>query len=150
MLNTAQRHSWGVTVLRVIVGIVFLAHGLQKFFEMGLEGVSGFFGSVGIPAPFVAAALVTAVETFCGLALILGFYTRWAVIPLALTMLVAILTVHLPKGFFVAQGGYELALLLLGANIALGLLGSGAFSLDEVIARMRGGSQAMRAAEQGS
>ncbi|OGB89468.1 MAG: hypothetical protein A3G35_09460 [candidate division NC10 bacterium RIFCSPLOWO2_12_FULL_66_18] len=129
-----QIQGWGITVLRVVVGIVFLAHGGQKLFVWGFGGVAGFLGQVGIPAPMLAAVVVTLVEFLGGLALLLGLFTRWAAIPLAINMAVAILTVHLRAGFFLPNG-YEFALTLLAANVALILLGSGEASLDSLLGK---------------
>lgn len=128
--------GWGITVLRVVVGIVFLVHGGQKLFVFGFGGVANFLGQVGIPAPMLAAVVVTGVEFLGGLALLLGLFTRWAAIPLAINMLVAILTVHLKAGFFLPNG-YEFALTLLAANVALALLGSGEASVERVLERRR-------------
>lgn len=86
-------------------------------------------GQVEIPVPMLAAGVVTAVEFLGGLALLLGLFTRWAAIPLAINMQVAILTVHLKAGFFLPNG-YEFALTLLGATVTLVLQGSGAASVD--------------------
>ncbi|MCI0372286.1 MAG: DoxX family protein [candidate division NC10 bacterium] len=129
-----QLQGWGITVLRVTVGIVFLVHGGQKFFVFGFGGVAGFMGQVGIPAPMLAGVVVTAVELLGGVALLLGLFTRWAAIPLAIDMLVAIVTVHLKAGFFLPDG-YEFALTLLAANVALALLGSGEASLGRLLER---------------
>ncbi|HXH07805.1 MAG TPA: DoxX family protein [Vicinamibacterales bacterium] len=128
---TLQRY--GTTILRVVVGLVFVAHGLQKLFVTGLAGVAGFMSQVGIPLPMASAVLVTAVETLCGLALVAGFLTRWAAIPLAINMLVAAAVVHLPAGFFLPNG-YEYALTLLAACASISLLGPGAFAVDNLIA----------------
>ena len=128
--------GWGITVLRVVVGMVFLVHGGQKLFVFGFGGVAAFLGQVGIPAPGLAAVILTAVESLGGLALLLGLFTRWAAVPLAINMLVAILVVHLKAGFFLPNG-YEFALTLLGANVALALLGSGEASVDGVLEKRR-------------
>jgi len=64
--------------LRVVVGVVFLAHGWQSCFTLGFHGVAGFFGGAGIPLPLVSAVIVTLVEFLGGIALIVGFLTRWA------------------------------------------------------------------------
>ena len=127
-----QAQGWGIAILRVVVGIVFLAHGGQKLFVWGLGGVAGFFAQIGIPAPMLAAVVVTLVECLGGLALLLGLFTRWAAIPLAINMLVAILTVHLRGGFFVPEGA-EFTLTLLAANVTLALLGSGEASVDKLL-----------------
>jgi putative oxidoreductase len=71
------------------------------------------------------------VEFVGGLALLLGLFTRWAAIPLAIDMLVAMLTVHLKAGFFLPNG-YKFVLTLLAANVALALLGSGEASLERI------------------
>ena len=126
--------QWGVTILRIVVGLVFLVHGGQKLFLMGFGGVAAFFAQVGIPLPYANAVLVTFVEFLGGLALVLGLFTRWAAIPLACDMAVAILTVHLKNGFFLPKGA-EYAMTLLGANLALVLLGSGEAALDKIIKR---------------
>ncbi|MGH7362338.1 MAG: DoxX family protein [Candidatus Methylomirabilales bacterium] len=136
MSGLTKWQGWGITVLRVVVGIVFLVHGGQKLFVFGFGGVAGFLGQVGIPAPGPAAVILTAVESLGGLALLLGLFTRWAAIPLAMVMLVAILTVHLKAGFFLPNG-YEFALTLLGANVALALLGSGEASVDGMLEKRR-------------
>lgn len=136
MRGLTRRQGWGITVLRVVVGIVFLVHGGQKFFVFGLGGVAGFMGQAGFPAPMLAAVVLTGVEFLGGLALLLGLFTRWAAIPLAIVMLVGILAVHLRAGFFLPDG-YEFALTLLGANVALALLGSGEASVDRILERHR-------------
>jgi putative oxidoreductase len=124
--------SWGITVIRLVVGIVFLMHGGQKLFVLGFGAVAAYLARVGIPAPLAAAVVVTLVEFLGGLALLLGLFTRWAAIPLAVNMAVAIITVHLRNGFFLPNG-YEFALTLLGANVALILLGSGGASVDRLL-----------------
>lgn len=125
-----QQTQWGIALLRIVTGVIFFVHGWQKLFDMGHGGVTGFFTSLNIPLPAVAAAVVIAVELLGGLALILGFLTRLAALPLAINMLVALVTVHLKAGFFAGNGGYEFVLLLAAASAALFLLGSGAFALD--------------------
>ncbi len=129
-------HGWGITVIRVVIGIVFLMHGGQKLFVLGFSGAAGIMVRAGIPAPMLAAVIVTLVEFLGGLALLLGLFARWFAIPLAIDMAVAILTVHGPNGFFLPRG-YEFALTLLAANVALALLGSGEASLDRLLAQRR-------------
>jgi putative oxidoreductase len=129
-----QHREWGTTILRVVVGLVFLMHGYQKLFVWGIGGVTQSFSGMGIPAPAVGAVLATTAEALGGLLLLLGLFTRWAAIPIAFTMVVAILTAHLHGGFF-APKGFEYPLTLLGASAALVFLGSGKLALDNLLQR---------------
>lgn len=134
-MNNASNQSWAITILRIVVGVVFLAHGAQKLFQLGFHGVAGFFGAAGIPLPFVSAVIVTLVEFLGGIALILGLLTRWAAALNAFDMLVAILVVHLKNGFFDQQHGVEYPLTLLAACIVLAVVGPGAASVDGALAK---------------
>jgi len=137
MNGSSRFQPCGLTILRVAVGVVFLMHGAQKF-NMGFGHVAGFLASLGIPAPATAAVVLTLVEFFGGLALVLGLFTRWAALLLAFDMAVAILRVHLKNGFFVPQG-IELVLTLLAANLTLLLAGGGSVSLDKWIGKKKAG-----------
>lgn len=131
MSNPANR-SWGTTILRVVVGIVFVMHGIQKLFTFGVPAVVGMMGSLGIPFPRFSGVLVTLVELFCGLALIFGFATRLNAFLLAIDVAVAVLKVHMKNGFFLPMGA-EYALTLLAANLSLMITGAGAASIDGVL-----------------
>ena len=128
--------GWGVAVLRAVVGFVFLMHGGQKLFIYGFKGVAGFMSQLGIPAPGLAAVVVTLVEFLGGAALLVGLFTSWAAALLSINMLVAVLAVHLRAGFFLPKG-FEYALTLLAANVALVLTGSGEAALDSLRRRRR-------------
>jgi len=130
------RFDLALAVLRVLVGIVFLAHGGQKLFVYGFAGVQQAFGGMGIPAAAVTGPLVALVEFFGGLALVAGLLTRLAGLGLALTMLGAIAFVHLAAGFFGPQG-IEFPLTLLAATVTFAIAGAGRFSLDHAIALRR-------------
>lgn len=142
---TSTNASYGVTLLRVVTGVTFLAHGLQKLLMFGVDGTAGFLASVGIPAAGLAAPLLIALEVLGGLALILGLFTRYAGAALALNMLVALLTVHIANGFFVDAGGFELVLMLGAASLALTLFGSGAYALDSLLPARKGQAAAREA-----
>ena len=125
-----------LAVLRVVVGVVFLAHGGQKLFVYGSDGVAGAFGQMGVPAAGLTGPLAALVELFGGAALVTGLLTRLAGFGLAITMLGAIGFAHLAAGFF-GPKGYEFPLTLLAASIAFAVAGAGRFSLDHLIAARR-------------
>jgi|tagenome__1003787_1003787.scaffolds.fasta_scaffold20387633_2 putative oxidoreductase len=118
-------------VLRVVVGVTFLAHGLQKLGDVA--GTERFFTSLGIPAPQLMAPFVGLTEVGGGLLLIAGLATALAAAALAADMLVAGLTARLGHGFFASDGGFELELLLGSACLAVLLAGAGRFSVDAVL-----------------
>ena len=128
--------SIGIALVRIIVGVIFIAHGYMKFFVMGIPGTTGFFTQVGVPAPSLMAPFVATLEVAGGIALVIGLLTRLAALGLAINMLVAIFLVRLEGGFF-APNGAEFEILLCIACVALVIAGAGAFSADEAIARRR-------------
>jgi len=133
-LDLARRHDWLPPLLaRVSVGLVFVSTGLGKLRD--LDQVVAFFASLGIPAPELQAPFVAATELVGGGLLILGLGTRFAAIPLAGTMVVAIRTALWPD----LEGPIDLfgrAEFLLGTLLVwLAFTGAGALSLDAWIAR---------------
>lgn len=126
--------SWGITLLRVMIGVVFLMHGGQKLFVFGFHGVAGMLSSLKIPLPAIFAVVVTLVELLGGVGLLLGLVTRIAAALLMVDMLVAVLVVHLKNGFFFPTG-FEYPLTLLVANLCLALAGPGELSIDGMVAR---------------
>lgn len=128
---SGKAQSLGIAALRIVVGIVFLAHGYQKVFKMGFHGVEGVFAHLGIPAPAVSAIVVMTVEFVGGILLVTGLATRLPAALLAVDMLVAILAVHSKHGFFNPMG-VEFPLTLLAGCICLALSGGGAASLKSL------------------
>lgn len=105
-------------LLRLALGAVFIAHGLPKLTAPGMT--AGFFGKIGIPAPYVMVLVVGLIEAGGGLLLLLGVATRIVASLLALTMLTAILTAKRTVGFV---GGWEFEMVLLAAALSLVLSG---------------------------
>lgn len=124
-------------ILRVPVGLILMAHGAQKLFGWfggnGLAGTAGWLSSMGMEPGLLMAILAGGAEFFGGLALVLGLLTRPAALVAAFTMLVAIFSVHINNGLFVADGGYEYALVLMVASIALVIQGGGYLSMDNAL-----------------
>jgi putative oxidoreductase len=127
-------------LLRLIVGVVFLNHGLGKligppFAGAGMDGWIGFVTQIGLPSPVGLAWVWVVIETLGGLALILGAGTGVAGLLLAVGMAVAIVKVHLPHGFDVFRygsldaRGYEYSLTLLVASLAIAVGGPGVLAL---------------------
>lgn len=131
--------GYGTLALRVPVGIIFMAYGAQKLFGWfggyGLEGTGQWMDSIGLGPGVLMAFLAGSAEFFGGLFILLGLLTRPASLALALTMLVAIFTVHFEHGLFMANNGYAFGLSLLAASISLIFSGSGKAALDQFIAR---------------
>ena len=132
----APRIDLALLVLRVIFGVTFAVHGYQKLFMLGFGGVTTFFTQVGAPLPGITGPLVSLLEFFGGIALVIGLLTRLAALGLAIDMLGAILLVHVKNGFF-APKGVELVLLLFTGALTLVLAGAGAYSADAALARRR-------------
>jgi Predicted membrane protein len=131
--GNAARSGIGIAILRIVTGIIILMHGWQKFFGMGIGGVTGFFTHVGVPMPGVMAPLVATIEIVGGIALIVGLLTRLAALGVAADLLGAIIFVHFKNGFF-NPAGYEFPLLIVAAAAALTLAGPGAYALDNALA----------------
>ena len=120
-------------LVRLLVGIVFLSEGIQKFlFPDALGG--GRFAKIGIPAPYVMAPFVGAVEIVCGALVIVGLLTRLAAIPLAVDILVAIATTKIPillsKGIWPALHEARTDLCMLLGGLFLIVVGAGPISID--------------------
>ncbi len=138
----ATDNSTATTILRVVLGIVFFAHGAQKM--LGWFGGNGFSGAMdhftsGMHIPAFFAFLAIAAEFFGSLGLILGLLTRIAAFGIAVNMMVAIALVHRHFGFFenwtgTQKGeGFEYHLLVLAMCIFLMIRGAGAISIDRIL-----------------
>lgn len=124
---------FAATVLRLAMGVVFIAHGWQKL-DNGVSGFAGFLSSLNIPAPEVMAWVVTILEIGGGILLVAGLGTRLVALALAALMVGTIIMVKAEAGLIGEQGvGAEIDLMLLAGGVALALLGPGAASVDRAI-----------------
>jgi len=141
LMNTSN--DLALTILRLVLGIVFFAHGAQKmlgwFGGYGFHGTMGFLEHMGMPAP--VALLIICTEFFGGLGLIVGLLTRIAALGIGVEMIGAVFMVHLPNGFFMNWAGnqkgegFEYHLLAIAVAAALLLRGAGAFSADRALSK---------------
>lgn len=133
------RAGYGLSVIRVLVGIIFIAHGAQKLFGLfggyGLEGTGQWMESIGLAPGYVMALLSGSAEFFGGVALVIGLLVRPAALALAFTLVVAIFSVHINNGLFMSNNGYEFGLALLAGTVAVLIEGAGRLSLDRLITR---------------
>jgi putative oxidoreductase len=123
--------------LRLIAGVIFTAHGAQKLFAWfggyGLDGTGQWMESIGLSPGYMMALLSGSAEFFGGLLLILGFLTRPASFVLAITMIVAVFSVHVSNGLFMSNNGYEFGLALIAITAALLVQGAGRYSVDNIL-----------------
>ncbi|HZL51311.1 MAG TPA: DoxX family protein [Terracidiphilus sp.] len=131
--SSGARNGFGLLLLRLLVGWVFLSEGIQKFLFPSALG-AGRFEKIGIPAPQFTGPFVGVVEILCGAMLILGIATIYAVVPLLIDIGVAIATTKVPmlhkQGFWAAmhEGRTDFCMLL--GLIAIACLGAGGWSFD--------------------
>lgn len=134
MKSTAFR-DLALLIARIGIGVVFVAHGWQKFFTNGIDATQQAFDAMGVPLPEVSAIVAAVIELVGGFALIAGVATPIVGILLFLDMLGAFFTVHVDKGIFVSEGGYELVLVLGVASLLIAATGAGRLSVDGLFTR---------------
>ena len=131
--------GFGITGLRILIGIILMAHGSQKLFGIfggyGLEGTGQYMASLGLNPGYLMALMSGSAEFFGGLALFLGLLARPAALVVIVMLVVAILSVHIHNGLFMANNGYEFGLALIAGAVAVLFEGAGRLSLDRLIAR---------------
>ena len=130
MLSDARMASYGTFVLRVALGVMYLAHSIVlKLLTFGLAGTAGFFSKIGLPGWLGYATF--AIEAAGGALLVLGIWSRWVALALMLPLLGAIIWVHSANGWVFAApgGGWEYPAFLMAASAALALLGDGAYTV---------------------
>lgn len=129
-----QRTEVGLLIVRLVLGITFLVHGIIKF-QSGIGNIAGWFESIGLPG-FIAYATAL-IEVVGGIAMIIGLGTRIVAVLFALIMAGAIIKAKLAAGFTGSpqMAGYELELALLAVSVLLGLSGSRFIAVDQVLSR---------------
>jgi putative oxidoreductase len=124
-------------VARVVLGIVLIAHGWQKFAQYGIGGTAGAFAKMGVPLPALSAVFAAVVELVGGLALLAGAATVVAAVLVVLDMVGAFVLVHIGNGVFVTDNGFELVGVIAVAALLLIAAGPGRFSVDHALAGRR-------------
>jgi len=136
---TKTEESITTMPLRLIAGVIFAAHGAQKLFAWfggyGLDGTGQWMESIGLSPGYLMALMAGSAEFFGGLLLIVGFLTRPTSFVLGITMIVAILSVHIGNGLFMSNNGYEFGLSLIAITLALFIQGGGKLSIDGKVYR---------------
>lgn len=122
-----------ILLARVGIGVIFVAHGWQKFFTLGLTAVGEQFAGLGVPQPHITAAVVAGVELVAGIALIAGILTPLAGVLLGVDMAGALYFVHATNGPFIAQNGWELVVALGVGALLIAAVGAGRFSVDRAL-----------------
>jgi putative oxidoreductase len=126
--------SIGLLIIRLVIGLSFMAHGAQKLFGWfggyGLKGTGGWMESLGLKPGVMMALMAGLAELIGGLLFTLGLLTPLAAIMIAATMVMAIVKVHAPNGYWATQNGYENNLTLIAVVIGLALIGPGKYALD--------------------
>ena len=135
---SARQLGGGLLILRLALGLVFIVHGGQKLFFIGMGGTAQMLSQMAIPGAALIGPVLAIVEPLAGVAIVLGLLTRVAAFAVAMDMLGALLLFHRLHGFFVPMG-IEFPMMLCASGLALAALGAGSFSVDHSLARRRGG-----------
>jgi putative oxidoreductase len=129
--------SLGLLIIRLVVGLTLAAHGTQKLFGWfgggGVAATSQMFEKIGLRPARVHARLAGLAETCGGVLLAVGLLTPAAAAMILAVMIVAVPLVHLQRGFFAVNGGWEYNLVLAASALGVGFAGPGAFSLDAML-----------------
>lgn len=131
-MRNGMNPELGLAILRIVLGVIFVAHGLPKL-TGGVAETAGYFGALGIPAPMVAAWFIALLETLGGLMLVVGFFVTPVALLLAAHMLTGIILVHAANGFYViglGSNGIEFNLILAAGLLAMVFCGPGLAALD--------------------
>jgi len=129
--------SYGILLLRIVLGLAIASHGAQKLFGSfdgaGPRGTAETFGKLRFRSPYAMALMAGAAEFAGGLAFAVGFLTPLAALAIAVVMLNAVVTVHWRNGFWASAGGYEFPLVIWATAVAIATTGAGRFSIDRLL-----------------
>ena len=134
-MNRPAVRDAALLIFRAVLGIIFVAHGVDKMFFAGMDETTGQFSAWGIPQPQLSAYLASVAEMIGGAALVVGLLTTFVAGALALLMACALYFVHLSNGLFTADGGIEYPLVLMVSLLMIVVFGSGRASVDGVLNR---------------
>lgn len=125
--------SFGVLIIRLIVGLTYAGHGTQKMFGWfgghGLKGTGGWMESIGVKPGVPMAFIAALAEIVGGLLFAAGLWLPVAAVLIVVTMFVAIVKVHGPNGYWITQNGFEYNLLLIVIAVGVALIGPGVYAL---------------------
>lgn len=117
-------------VARILLGVVLIVHGLQKFGEWTIAGTAQAFAQMGVPLPGIAAPVAAVIELVGGVLILVGAFSAVTGLILALHMGAAAVIAHIANGVFVANNGWELVGVIAAAALAIGAAGAGRYSVD--------------------
>jgi len=123
------------TLMRVVIGVILLMHGWVKVFTQGPAAVAGYMGRQGLEPGIAFAYAAILLETVGAVCLVIGLLTRFFAAALAIEIAIAMIVVHLAKGFSVGQGGYEYVLLIGIVLFFIAIRGGGPYSVDRAIGK---------------
>ena len=136
-MSEKSRRDATLAVVRIVLGVVFLMHGWQKYDTTTIDGVEAMFDSMDVPFAYASAVGVTMLELVGGVAMMLGALVRPVAVLFVIDMAGAFYFAHADAGFFVGEGGYEFVLLLGIVSAMFAVLGPGQYSVDSWLARGR-------------
>jgi putative oxidoreductase len=123
------------TFVRIVIGVLFVMHVSVKLTAGPNAVAASVFAKNGLEPAILWAYVIIFLELVGGICLIIGLFTRFFAAALAIEMLVALLVVHLPKGYAASGGGYEYVLLIGAACFLFAIRGGGPYSFDRIIGR---------------
>lgn len=127
----------GLLIIRLVVGLSFIGHGAQKLFGWfggyGPKGTGDWMESIGMKPGLLMAVIAGLSELIGGFLFAAGLFTPIGAVLIVMTMLVAIIKVHGPNGYWITANGYEYNLMLISVAIGITLIGAGAYSIDALL-----------------